>query len=114
MKINHKIGDKVIAISSSKDDPRIQKRIKGQVYIIKEVMYCSRCDTQLVNLGEESKKGNLLCGCGSSQYNKDKKWTYSKHFIPMTEEYLKYMESVEQYEICAVIKKELDKLEKVT
>ena len=39
-----------------------------------------------------------------------KKWTYSKEFIPITEEYLKQMELEENYEICIMIKKELEQL----
>lgn len=109
MRIIHKLGDRVMAITSNKII-KTQPRKKGDVYIVSDVMFCSRCGDQLINIGCESPRGNLLCGCGISQYNKMKKWTYSKEFIPITEEYLKQMELEENYEICIMIKKELEQL----
>lgn len=113
MGIRHKLGDRVIAITSSIKNTKVQKRKRGEVYIVKEVMYCNMCSTQFVNIGEVSENGNILCGCGESQYNGQRKWTYSKHFIPITKYFLKKMESEEDYEICASLKKELDKVEKI-
>lgn len=109
MRVRHNLKDRVIAISSNKIE-NTQPRIKGNVYIVDDIIYCSKCGDQLINIGYESKRGNLLCGCGKSQFNQNKMWTYSKEFIPITKEYLKKMELEENYEFCIMIKKELEQL----
>ena len=109
MEIRHNIKDRVIALSTN-EIKNTQPRIKGNVYIVEDIMYCSKCGSQLINIGYKSKRGNILCGCGKSQFNQNKMWTYSKEFIPVTEEYLKKMESEEKYEICEIIKRELEQL----
>ena len=59
MRVRHNLKDRVIAISSNKIK-NTQPRIKGDVYIVEDIMYCIKCGSQFINIGYESKKGNLL------------------------------------------------------
>lgn len=107
--MRHKPGDRVIALSSSRSK-RLQPRKKGTIYIVDDVMYCNGCGGQYVNIGVSSGQGNILCCCGKSQMNNRRMWTYSKEFAPITEDYLKQLEAEENFEMCSIIKKELDSL----
>ena len=107
--MRHKAGDRVIALSSSRSK-RLQPRKKGNVYVVSDVLYCCGCGDQFVNIGVSTAQGNIRCGCKKSQMNHRKMWTYSKEFAPITPEYLKQMEAEENFEMCSLIKKELDSL----
>lgn len=107
MEIKHKVGDKVIALNSSGSDDRYQKRIKGEIYTIHDVIYCSKCGVQLVNIGEKSNRTENRCSCGKVNSSFNLKWTFSSLFIPIDEQYLSIMEDTEEYEICETIKKSL-------
>ena len=104
--VKHNIGDKVIAISSNNHE-KAQNRIKGNIYVVKDVIYCTKCGEQLVNIGIGSFRNNFRCLCGNRQYNELKKWTYAKEFIPINKQTIKEMELQEEYEICEIIKKQL-------
>lgn len=107
MEIKHKVGDKVIALNSSIDDDRVQKRIKGEIYTIQDIIYCTKCGVQLVNIGEKSDRSENKCSCGKVNSSFNLKWTFSKYFIPIDEKFLSSMEEMEEYEICETIKKSL-------
>ena len=75
-----KIGDEVIALTNQPEE-RAQPRVKGQKYIVEDVMYCHKCGVQTINLGVLTSCINSECQCGDIHDNYGKHWTNSKYFI---------------------------------
>lgn len=81
MNQNHKIGDKVIALSTA-TAPN-QPRKKGRHYTITSIFYCSTTGEQMVNIDYcKSNSKTLACGCGKRHNTKDNlAYTYSNRFV---------------------------------
>lgn len=76
-----KKGDKIIALVSTKRR-NTQPRVKGKVYIVRDIHDCPNCDNQYVNFGYETKKTYKKCNvCGCSFESEELKWTLSKYYI---------------------------------
>jgi hypothetical protein len=54
-----KIGDKVVALVGQ-IHPNAQPRIKGQIYTVIDIMFCSRDGHQLINLGHISSHTEIM------------------------------------------------------
>lgn len=72
-------GQTVIALSDSPNEGS-QKRKKGCIYTVQFVRVCSKCDTESINIGEESSSNFLKCLCGCRTSTRGKGWTLIKHF----------------------------------
>lgn len=79
-----KIGDEVIALTNPKNN-RCQPRVKGNKYIVKDTLYCSKCGQQRINLGEKTGdwlSNTLICTeCKTKQHTENLYWTKSSLFI---------------------------------
>ena len=111
MKHNFKINDKVIALTNPANDC-CQQRIKGQKYIVKDIMYCSKCGKQSIHIGGKvitETVLNLSCKCGNSQTIPHHGWTNSKYFIKVDdlEQTLMEAEINEDYELCVLLRDNL-------
>lgn len=78
---NFKIGEKVIALTNPRD-PNSQPRVKGQLYEVLDVLYCSKCGEQLINITTiQTHSPTFYCECGQRRIpNHNKYWTYSRFF----------------------------------
>lgn len=105
--MKHSIGDSVVALTNT-PNYRCQPRVKGQIYKVKDIMYCSKCGIQTINIGYTIDiprfSGILECNCGSEIFSNGLHWTESKYFAPVTEAFLKECEEKEEYELCSTIK----------
>jgi len=104
--IKHKIGDKVVAITTT-ENTYSQPRIKGEVYIIKDVHFCSNCGAQYVNFGYDVKVSFGKCTtCDASQPTRNLRWTPSNHYINICDIDLlmKSAISKEDYEFAAILR----------
>jgi len=78
------VGDKVIALSSSVNNEQL--RVKGNLYLVNAVGYCSGCGVQIINVSGETKIKDGKCTCGHIQPARGLWWTTSKHFIKADED----------------------------
>lgn len=107
--MKHNINDRVLALTNPPND-KAQFRIKGQVYVVKAIMYCSTCGIQSINIGELSTRPvpNVNCACGSTNLNKGLGWTDSKYFAKMDEasiaEVIEQAVKDEDYELATVLR----------
>ncbi len=86
MKQQFKVGERVIALDSCPEtDPSRQPRVKGKIYTVKAVLYCSGCGSQKINIGYHSlsTSGQLRCDCGKRGDAEGLKWTNSVHFAKL-------------------------------
>lgn len=97
---NFKIGQPVLALST-KDESNSQKRIRGMRYIVEDVKYCRHCGKQFINLGQSTTAKSCICSCNVDNDTQGLKWTTKDDFIPITNEWLKKLEQLEEYELCA-------------
>lgn len=79
MKLEFNINDEVVALTESTAS-KTQPRVKGKKYIVQDVMYCSNCGEQCINIGVPATFKKLKCECGEIQDSKGKSWTSSIHF----------------------------------
>ena len=83
---NLRIGDKVVAITNSHSQSA-QKRNKGNIYTIHDIIKCSCCGKILINVGGVYNKPTISCICGNIFETNMLGWTNTDHFI-------KYIKSV--------------------
>lgn len=114
--MNFKIGQKVVALNSSADY-RAQPRVKGNIYTVLDILYCSKCGIQTINITAYYTppngviwSGNVRCRCGSVQPHQNKPWTASSFFAPLDnlEATIAELAEKEEYETCAMLQKILD------
>lgn len=114
--VRHSVGDKVVALVSSPNCFLYQPLIKGKIYIVEDVLYCSACGSQKVNFGyyiDKTKVSNQLeCTCGNGINNNNKHWSNSNKLSPLSETSLQHAVKEENYELAAIIRDAL-KTEKV-
>lgn len=101
------IGDKVIALDSSQEEGQ-QKRVKGQQYIVCDIIYCAKCGMQAINLGEKLNAGwsdKYLCTCGARNDNFGLWWSKSDRFAPIDdiENIMEEAIANEDYELCSLL-----------
>lgn len=110
--MRHNVNDKVIALTNPQDALTNQPRVKGNIYIVMALRYCTNCGQQCVNVSGSippishigTRYANYtLCDCGGSTPHDGLWWTNSFHFAPINEETLKEAEKNEEYELCAQI-----------
>ena len=100
------IGDKVIALTDPLN-PGSQPRIKGKIYKVESILYCSYCGEQMINIGETSTSTILHHSkCGNKQENKGLHWTSSDHFskIDDFDESLQEAIESENYELACLLR----------
>ena len=105
-----KIGQKVVALTNPMNN-LCQPRIKGNVYIVLDVSYCSKCGVQSINITTNyTHHGEVLCGCGNNCPSQGKFWTDSILFAPLDnlEATIAELAEKEEYEVCAMLQKILD------
>jgi len=75
------IGDTVVSLNCNTDDSG-QPRIRGKIYKVKDVLYCSSCGIQVINLGGDATKnsGMFKCTCEELKHNNGLSWTLSEQF----------------------------------
>lgn len=104
---SYKIGQKVIALSDGKNDESTQSRIKGEIYIIKDIVFCSKCGKRFLNFGETQDFADWgTCNCGGKTFAHGLKWTSHHHYAPLDdlESLLGVAVSEEDYEFAAIIR----------
>jgi len=104
--IRHNIGDEVIALKSNVTNLQ-QYRIKGEKYIVKDIMYCSKCGLQMINIGQTTNLLNVKCGeCHHTSSTNFLMWTCSKLFIKVDNisEMLEEAIHNEDYELASLLR----------
>lgn len=103
--MNFSIGQKVVALTNTPYSEKInyQKRVRGQIYEVRSLIYCPITGKQAINLGYFSNNKNYLCSCGSYHPNNGLMWTRSSEFAPaeekgetMVEEFIEDEEEVKK------------------
>ena len=108
------IGQIVVALTNPPDEFN-QPRTKGCKYPILDVMYCSKCGIQDINiageLGKYAPNGKLwskymTCSCGNTSLNHGKHWTNSENFalVDDIKEELEEAVANEDYELAALLR----------
>lgn len=102
------IGDAVIALTSPLNDLS-QPRVRGKKYIVNDILYCSKCGRQSINICSiKSPFVNLECNCGNIQPADGLFFTDSKYFIKASEttikEKIEECISEEDYEMCTILR----------
>jgi hypothetical protein len=104
--VRHNIGDVVVALSN----PSVgsQPRIKGNKYIVQDILYCPKCGMQCINIGEYcGGGGDIECHiCLTTQPNHGKYWTDSSAFANI-EDINKMLEEAvlkEDYELAITLR----------
>lgn len=82
--MNFKIGQKVIALTNPLNSFS-QFRVKGKIYIVKDIMYCCKTGMQSINIGGKANSNRTRCECGELHENKGLGWTHSKYFASVEE-----------------------------
>ena len=101
------IGDSVIALNNPMDYGS-QFRVKGKVYKVVDIMYCSGCGIQVINIGESAKinSGFVSCTCNTRTPNKGLSWTQSKYFAKVDDlaDAIEAAVAEEDYETAAMLR----------
>lgn len=114
---NFKIGDRVIALKSE-SRPFYQPRVKGRIYEVFDLQYCSKCAIQAINVTPPVEGMlNHVCDCGAKHYNTGyKMFSYSKHFVKADEDLTERIEEEvkrENYELAGFLKSIMDQEKEV-
>jgi hypothetical protein len=106
MKRQFKIGDKIVSLVDG-TETRVKK---GDRFNVLDIMYCSKCGTQIVDIGfkEATYLKSLKCLCHNINlinYN-NTKWCDNKYFIHEDDLECELVEAVENedYEFAQVLK----------
>jgi len=103
-----KVGDKVIALVTTLKPGFSQNLIKGKIYVIQKIKYCSECGEQSINIGENEERKSIRCkNCGSSFESKGYAYSSSKRFVLLDEidELVEECINNEDYEMLIELKK---------
>jgi hypothetical protein len=103
--IRHKIGDRVVALTNPPSD-RSQFRVKGQIYKVVDVSYCSKCGNQTINIGQQTNCVNFECDCGFTSPTNGLHWTNSYLFVKVDdiEDTLTEAINNEDYELASILR----------
>ncbi len=105
------IGDYVIALTNPRDES-CQSRVKGNIYKVLELKYCSKCGIQSIHIGGKTKivTSNIgNCGICGVEYTQLMSFTRSELFSKVDEDSLQEAVSEEEYELAAIIRDNLKK-----
>lgn len=99
------IGDKVIALTNP-TRVNSQPRVKGQMYIVQKIMYCSNCGIQMINIDPKSILSIFNCTCNNDQPCDGYHFTQSVLFAKVDdlEEELKEAVHNEDYELASILR----------
>lgn len=102
-----KIGDSVVALNNPMNS-KSQPRVKGTVYKVVDIMYCSGCGVQVINIGESAQinSGFVSCPCNTRTPNKGLAWTQSKYFAKVDDlaDAIEAAVAEEDYETAALLR----------
>ena len=112
MEKRFKIGDKVVALTSNKDE-KGQPRVKGKIYTTQAIRYCPGCGEQKINLGISipiNTSSLIMCACNMKRSNEGLYWTSAKFFAKVDDldSALESALEYEDYEL-AVMLRDLNK-----
>lgn len=103
----YKVDQKVVALSNSKPNSP-QPRVKGKVYTISSILFCSGCGKQFLNFGSVSDERAIYgtCACGAKTDARGLVWTPSKHYAPIDDIDSQIEKAVEEedYELAALLR----------
>jgi hypothetical protein len=107
-----KIGDRVVALTNPKHE-HSQPRIKGKIYTVQDILYCSNCGIQLINISGLCDFNYLLCECGSRCENYKQHWTTYKHFAKVDDLSSALEEAIENedYELASMLNELMKEVE---
>lgn len=101
------IGDKVVALNNPFTS-NSQPRVKGKVYKVVDIMYCSGCGIQVINIGEActASSGFVSCLCNTRTHNKGLAWTSSEYFAKVDDvaDAIEAAVAEEDYETAAMLR----------
>lgn len=107
MKQQFKVGDKVIALSTTTQPEFSQSINKGTIYTVLAVKYCSGCGGQKINVvaGLPQQDDHYCLACKTSTSNEGRMWSTSKRFAPVEdlEEVLATAVENEDYELAHIL-----------
>lgn len=104
-----KLNNRVMALTSTPND-RAQVREKGKIYTVTGIMYCPTDGHQAININsqrERSRTNMVDCNCGKEHPSSGRSWTKSTEFVKVDEQTLEALVEAEEYELAAIIHKEL-------
>tara|TARA_R110001606_G_C14895334_1_gene593249 strand:+ start:66 stop:416 length:351 start_codon:yes stop_codon:yes gene_type:complete len=102
----HSIGDIVIALTNPKND-KSQVRVKGNEYAVQDVMYCSKCGIQKINIGTSTVlSGKIKCNCDTVSLNLGLAWTNANLFVKREDFQEVFDEALEEenYELASILR----------
>lgn len=79
-----KIGDTVVALYTFEDNVRYQPIVRGEIYTVRDIMYCYRCGVQFLNFGFMSDSDTVMCPCGTISNSGRFHWSVPRLFIAAT------------------------------
>ena len=96
------VGEKVVALTNPFNQFS-QPRVKCKIYKVLDVLYCSKCGDQAINVSGKDEDCFVDCTCGHEQHNNGLWWTSSEYFARPSElqAELEQAEMEERYEDCA-------------
>lgn len=107
MEKRFKIGDKVVSLTNPSSEGS-QPRVKGKVYKVQAIQYCSGCGEQVINIGYRLPNNAMYsdCNCGKEVFNEGLFWTLSKYFARVDNLATAIEEAVqnEDYETAATLR----------
>jgi hypothetical protein len=99
--MNFKVGEKVVALDTI-NDCRSQPIVKGEIYTVNAIRYCSGCGIQIINVmpNQHEISDYVRCVCGNRQPANNMHWSHYKRFakIDNLEEVINNAISNEDYE----------------
>ena len=107
-----KIGEEVVALSTQTGEG-FQRRIKGAVYPVKRIIYCSKCGDQLINISDATPNSNYgVCPCGGVNEFNGSEYTNAKHFGKTggIHAQIKEAEEAENYELAGFLLSTLNEM----
>jgi protein-arginine kinase activator protein McsA len=104
----YKVGQRVVALSNSKPNS-IQPRVKGKIYTIDSILFCSGCGKQFLNFGTIADEGcdkYGTCSCGTKTDGRGLVWTSSIFYAPIDDIDSQIEKAIEEedYELAAPLR----------
>ena len=102
-RIEHKVGDKVVALMSHDNGSSTIKR--GVVYVVAKTRYCCSCGLQAIGFGSSSTQKNSICINGHTSHTQYFSAFSSTRFAPLDNlhESISEAEKNEDYELAQLL-----------
>lgn len=105
------VGEKVVALTNPENE-ECQPRVRGEVYKVLKLLYCSSCGCQAIHIGGKAKPVSCVlndliqCECGSKQPHNGFDFTDSIYFVRLEEisDAIAHFAEKEEYETCEMLK----------